>query len=87
MTARNSILNALLSLAVAIEFVFELGFRFGTWFRNGGDQQIRSAIVHAIAAAFWLGATVRLGCDVIYRNRITIMETVGKPFICTEPIL
>ena len=81
MTARNTILSAILSIAVAVEFVFNQGYRFGTWYRNGGDQQIRSAIVHAIAAAFWLGATVRLGCEVIYRNRVTIMDTSGKPFV------
>ena len=81
MTARNSILNALLSLAVAIEFVFDLGFRFGTWFRNGGDQQILKAVAYVIASAIWITETVIMGAKVLYRNRVTIMETIGKPFI------
>ena len=81
MTARNSILNALLSLAVAIEFVFELGFRFGTWFRNGGDQQILKAVAYVIASAIWITETVIMGAKVLYRNRVTIMDTIGKPFV------
>ena len=81
MTARNSILNALLSLAVAIEFVFELGFRFGTWFRNGCDQQILKAVAYVIASAIWITETVIMGAKVLYRNRVTIMDTIGKPFV------
>ena len=81
MTARNSILNALLSLAVAIEFIFELGFRFGAWFRNGGNQQILKAVAYVIASAIWITETVIMGAKVLYRNRVTIMETIGKPFI------
>ena len=81
MTARNSILNALLSLAVAIEFVFDLGFRFGTWFRNGGDQQILKAVAYVIASAIWITETVIMGAKVLYRNRVEIMDAIGKPFI------
>ena len=81
MTARNSMLNALLSLAVAIEFVFELGFRFGTWFRNGGREQIISAVSYVIAAVIWTSETVTLGAKVLYRNRVAIMDAIGKPFI------
>ena len=81
MTARNSILNALLSLAVAIEFVFDLGFRFGTWFRNGGDQQILKAVAYVIASAIWITETVIMGAKVLYRNRVEIMDAIGKPFV------
>ena len=81
MTARNSILNALLSIAVAIEFVFDLGFRFGTWFRNGGDQQIISAVAYVITAIIWTAETVIMGAKVLYRNRVAIMDAIGKPFI------
>ena len=83
MNTRNSILNALLSLAIAIEFVFDLGCRFGQWFRNGGSEQIVHAIAFVIAAVIWTAETVTMGAKVIYRNRVTIMETAGRPFVYT----
>ena len=83
MQTRNTILNALLSLAVAIEFVFDLGCRFGQWFRNGGREQIIHAVALAITAVVWSCETIAIGAKVIYRNRHTIMETAGRPFIYT----
>lgn len=81
MNTRTNILNALLSLAVAIEFVFNMGERFGQWFRNGGREQIISAVSYVIAAILWTAETVTMGAKVIYRNRVAIMEAAGKPFI------
>ena len=81
MNTRNTILNALLSLAVALEFVFNMGVRFGTWFRNGGDQQILKAAAYVIAGIIWITETVIMGAKVLYRNRIEIMEALGKPFV------
>lgn len=81
MNARNSILSALLALGIAIEFVFDMGVRFGTWFRNGGDQQILKAVAFVITAIVWTVETIKLGAQVIYRNRVSIMEAAGRPFI------
>ena len=83
MQTRNTILNALLSLAVAIEFVFDLGCRAGQWYRNGGREQCIRAIALAITAIVWTCETVAIGAKVIYRNRHAIMETAGRPFIYT----
>ena len=61
-------MNALLALCSAIEFCYDLGTRFGTWYRNGGDKQIRNALVTAVAALLWLGETIRLGYAVVRRD-------------------
>ena len=81
MNNKTTILNALLSLAVAIEFVFNLGERFGNWYRNGGREQIISAVAMVIAGIWWMTETVIMGAKVIYRNRHAIMDAAGKPFI------
>ncbi len=81
MNNKTTILNALLSLAVAIEFVFNMGERFGTWYRNGGRETIISAVSYVIAAIIWLTETITMGAKVLYRNRVAIMDTMGKPFI------
>lgn len=81
MNNKTTILNALLSLAVAIEFVYDMGARFGTWYRNGGRETIISAVSYVIAAIWWTAETVAMGAKVIYRNRVTIMETAGRPFV------
>ena len=81
MNTRNTILNALLSLAVAIEFVFDLGCRFGQWFRDGGREQIIHAIALAITAIVWTCETVAIGAKVMYRNRHAIMDAAGRPFV------
>jgi hypothetical protein len=78
---RTTILNALLLLAVAIESVYNLGDRIGTWYRNGGEQQIRKGIALTITAVVWTAETLTLGAQVLYRNRTAIMETAGRPFV------
>ena len=81
MNTRNAILSAILALATAVEFCFNMGERFGQWFRNGGKEQIISAISYVIAAIIWTVETVTMGAKVLYRNRVAIMETAGRPFI------
>ena len=66
--SRNNVLNALLALSVAIEFVYDCGERFGTWYRNGGDQQIRTVITNIVAATIWTVETVRLGVETVRTN-------------------
>ena len=66
--SRNNILSALLALCTAVEFVYDMGERFGTWYRNGGDQQIRNAITMTIAAIIWTYETARLGVAVVRRD-------------------
>ena len=66
--SRNNVMNALLALCTAIEFVYDMGARFGTWYRSGGDQQIRNAFVMTVAAILWLGETARLGYAVVKRD-------------------
>ena len=66
--SRSNVLNALLALCTAIEFCYDLGDRFGTWYRNGGDQQIRNAFVMTVAALLWLGETARIGYAVVRRD-------------------
>ena len=83
MNTRNSILNALLSFAVAIEFVFDLGCRAGQWWRNGGREQSIRSISFVIAAVIWSCETIAIGAKVIYRNRHAIMDAAGRPFIYT----
>ena len=61
-------MNALLALCTAIEFIYDLGDRFVTWYRNGGDQQIRNAFVTAVAALLWTIETIRLGYAVVRRD-------------------
>ena len=78
---RTTILNALLLLAVAIESVYNLGDHIGTWYRNGGEQQIRKGIALTITAVVWTAETLTLGAQVLYRNRTAIMETAGRPFV------
>tara|TARA_R110001592_G_scaffold146015_2_gene369950 strand:- start:216 stop:500 length:285 start_codon:yes stop_codon:yes gene_type:complete len=85
---RSNILNALLALCTAIEFCYDLGDRFGRWYRNGGDQQIRNAFTMTVAALLWLGETARLGYAVVKRDapvwaaRLNeIRNSIGKQFI------
>ena len=66
--SRNNILSALLALCTAVEFCYDLGTRFGTWYRNGGNQQIRNAFTMTVAALLWLGETARLGYAVVKRD-------------------
>ena len=66
--SRNNIMNVLLALCTAIEFVYDCGERFGTWYRNGGNQKIRNAVAMTLAAIVWTYETVRLGIAVIRRD-------------------
>ena len=65
---RSNILNALLALCTAVEFCYDMGDRFGTWYRNGGDKQIRNAVVMTVAAILWTVETIRLGYAVVKRD-------------------
>lgn len=78
---KTTILSALLLLAAAIETVYNLGDRFGAWYRNGGEQQIREGIALTITAVVWTAETLSMGAQVLYRNRHAIMETAGRPFV------
>jgi len=86
--SRNNVMNALLALCTAIEMVYDLGNRFGTWYRNGGDQQIRNALTTTIAALLWTVETIRLGYAVVKRDAPVwaakaneIRNTIGQQFV------
>jgi hypothetical protein len=66
--SRNNVMNALLALCTAIEFVYDMGERFGTWYRNGGDQQLRTILVNTIAAIVWTIETAKLGAESVRVN-------------------
>ncbi len=72
--SRNNLLNALLALCTAIEFVYEAGERFGTWYRNGGNAQLRNALVMTVAAILWTAETAKLGYAVVKRDGPTWAE-------------
>jgi len=64
-----------------------MGERFGTWYRSGGDQQIRNAFVMTVAALLWLGETARLGYAVVKRdapvwasNLNTVRHQISRAF-------
>ena len=86
--SRNNILSALLALCTAVEFVYDLGERFGTWYRNGGNEQIRAVITNVIAAIIWTYETVRLGVAVVRRDgpqwlaqANDIRNAIGRQFV------
>ena len=66
--SRSNILNALLALCTAVEVVYDLGTRFCTWYRNGGNVKIRNAAVMTVAALIWTYETIRLGYAVVRRD-------------------
>ena len=68
---RNNILSALLALAVAVEFAYDMGERFGTWYRQGGREEIIRAVALIITAIVWTVSTVRLGAQVVRTNAPT----------------
>ena len=85
--SRNNVMNALLALCTAIEFCYDMGERFGTWYRAGGDQQIRNALVTAVAALLWTIETIRLGYAVVRRdgptwaaNLNTVRNQISRAF-------
>ena len=66
--SRTNIMNALLALCTAIEFCYDMGERFGAWYRNGGDQQIRTVLTNIIAAIIWTVETAKLGAESVRTN-------------------
>ena len=66
--SRSNILNVLLALCTAVEFAYDQGTRFGTWYRNGGNVKLRNALVMTVAALVWTYETVRLGYAVVKRD-------------------
>ena len=86
--SRSNVLNALLALCTAVEFVYDMGTRFGTWYRAGGDKQIRNALVTAVAALLWTIETIRLGYVVVRREAPTwltqandLRNAIGRQFV------
>jgi len=65
---RTNILNALLALCTAIEFAYDLGDRFGSWYRQGGREEIIRAVALIITMIVWTYQTASLGAKVIRRD-------------------
>ena len=85
---RNNILTALLALCTAIEFVYDMGARFGTWYNTGGREEIIKAVALIITAIVWTVSTARLGYAVVRRDGPQWLETannvrntIGKQFV------
>ena len=51
-----------------MEFIYDTSKLIVQWYRNGGDKQIRNAIVMAVAAVLWLAETSKLGYAVVRRD-------------------
>ena len=66
--SRTNVLNALLALCTAIEFVYDQGERFGRWYRSGGREELISAVALIITAIVWTVETARLGAQVVRTN-------------------
>jgi len=86
--SRNNILSALLALCTAVEFVYDMGTRFVTWYRNGGNVKIRNAAVMTVAALIWTYETIRLGYAVVRRDGPTwltqandLRNAIGRQFV------
>ena len=86
--SRNNVMNALLALCTAIEFVYDMGERFGTWYRNGGNVKMRNALVMTVAALVWTYETIRLGYAVVRRDGPTwltqandLRNAIGRQFV------
>jgi hypothetical protein len=86
--SRNNVMNALLALCTAIEMVYDLGDRFGTWYRQGGREEVIRAVALIITAIVWTVSTVRLGAQVVRTNAPTwisqandIRNAIGKQFV------
>ncbi|QLF86160.1 hypothetical protein CC030809_00104 [Synechococcus phage S-CAM7] len=61
-------MNALLALCTAIEFCYDMGARFGTWYRQGGREELIKAVALIITAIVWTISTARLGAQVVRTN-------------------
>ena len=86
--SRSNVLNALLALCTAIEFCYDMGERFGRWYRNGGDQQLRTILVNTIAAIVWTVETAKLGAESVRVNGPTwlaqandLRNAIGRQFV------
>ena len=66
--SRSNVLNALLALCTAIEFCYDLGERFGCWWRQGGREEVIRAVALIITAIVWTVSTARLGAQVVRTN-------------------
>ena len=69
--SRNNVMNALLALCSAIEFCYDLGARFGRWYRSGGREELIKAVALIITAIVWTVSTARLGAQVVRTNAPT----------------
>ena len=70
---RTNILTALLALCTAVEFAYDMGDRFGTWYRSGGREELIKAVALIITAIIWTVSTARLGAQVVRTNAPTWM--------------
>ncbi len=71
--SRNNVMNALLALCTAIEYCYDLGASFGTWYRQGGREELIKAAALIITAIIWTVSTARLGAQVVRTNAPTWM--------------
>ena len=67
----TNILNVLLALCTAVEFCYDMGERFGTWWRQGGREEVIRAVAIIITAIVWTVSTACLGAQVVRTNRPT----------------
>ena len=75
---RTNILTALLALCTAIEFVYDTGSRFGTWYRSGGREELIKAVALIITAIIWTVSTARLGAQVVRTNAPTWLANANQ---------
>ena len=71
-------MNALLALCTAIEFCYDTGARFGTWYRSGGREELIKAVALIITAIVWTVSTARLGAQVVRTNGPTWMAQANQ---------
>lgn len=76
--SRSNILTALLALCTAIEFAYDTGARFGTWYRTGGREELIKAVALIITAIVWTASTARLGAQVVRTNAPTWMAQANQ---------
>jgi len=76
--SRTNILNALLALCTAIEFAYDLGDRFGSWYRSGGREEIIKAVALIITVIVWTYQTTILGAKVIRTNAPTWIKQANN---------
>ena len=86
--SRNNILSALLALCTAVEYCYDLGTRFSSWYRSGGREELIKALALTITAIVWTVSTIRLGVQVVRTNGPSwisqlndIRNTIGKQFV------